>query len=541
MRNESRNARVAARSSCSSRSRSSWAAAGSLLGVEVQAREGGVQVGDPPLLLRSARGRAPWRRRSCPPGVSGASSTSAAIASWAGTCGVLQVRGEHRRQHAPGRATTPTCRAPMVHPACWTRGSRISIAWEVSRSTVSPSPRPTSACGAIVQARSADGRMRQPGQAAGDQEAARRHLDGGGGRSSRASGRAASAASGTTDTVSGRRRRRPPPPLDQQQDQQEQGRRERGRQQGQRQVGADRRSVPVRRDDGGAARTARAAGTASTANGTCTTKIACQENASVSSPPATGPAAVPTTPAVTQAATPRRSPYSADQQLQAADQRQRAPDRLHAARRHQPLDRARPARTRPRTPANTAMPTALSTRRLGAGEGHRRRHGAEPQHQVERDQHPRDLPDRGVAGAAGCRAGRASPPPSRRAPAPRSRRAAEPRHGARRHPRSPRPVTPGSSGQPQREQGRDAGGVRVVRRPERPPQVALLEPDPDRDVARRRERRTAGATRPCAGSPRTPAAARSSAGAGRRRAVRRRAGRRSSPPGAPPTRPAAAR
>ena len=60
----------------------------------------------------------------------------------------------------------------------------------------------------------------------------------------------------------------------------------------------------------GAARTASAAGTASTATGTWTTKMACHEIASVSSPPANGPMAVPTTPAVTQVATPRRSPYT---------------------------------------------------------------------------------------------------------------------------------------------------------------------------------------------------------------------------------------
>ena len=56
---------------------------------------------------------------------------------------------------------------------------------------------------------------------------------------------------------------------------------------------------------------ASAAGTASTATGTCTTKIDCQEMASVSRPPATGPAAVPITPAAIQRATPRRSSVAA--------------------------------------------------------------------------------------------------------------------------------------------------------------------------------------------------------------------------------------
>ena len=49
------------------------------------------------------------------------------------------------------------------------------------------------------------------------------------------------------------------------------------------------------------------------------------------------------------------------------------------------------------------------------------------------------------------------------------------------------------------QQGRDAGGVGVVRRPERAPQVALLEPHPDGDVAGRRRGRRAGARRPSRG------------------------------------------
>ena len=51
MRNESRKARVAARSSWASRSRSSWAAAGRSSGARSSRREGAVQVGDLALLL----------------------------------------------------------------------------------------------------------------------------------------------------------------------------------------------------------------------------------------------------------------------------------------------------------------------------------------------------------------------------------------------------------------------------------------------------------------------------------------------------------
>ena len=114
--------------------------------------------------------------------------------------------------------------------------------------------------------------------------------------------------------------------------------------------------MPVRQRSGTAA-TASAAGTASTATGTCTTKIACQEIAWVSSPPATGPAAVPITPAVTQVGDPAALAVRGDQELQAADQRERAAERLHAAGRDQHLDRAgqrAPRGGEPRTPRSPA-------------------------------------------------------------------------------------------------------------------------------------------------------------------------------------------
>ena len=234
-------------------------------------------------------------------------------------------------------------RALMVQPACSTRGSRSCIACEVSRSMVSPSPRPTSAWGATVQARSADGRIARPTSPPAIRKQPTATSTSAGGRRRRASGRAASAATGTTDTVSAAVAGEWLPALDQEQDQQEQRRRERGRQQGEGQVGTQRRTMPVRTCGQARARrrTASAAGTASTAIGTCTTKIACHENACVSSPPATGPVAVPTTPAVTQAAIAAALAVHRDQELEAADQRQRAAERLHAPSRDQHLDRLR--------------------------------------------------------------------------------------------------------------------------------------------------------------------------------------------------------
>ena len=107
--------------------------------------------------------------------------------------------------------------------------------------------------------------------------------------------------------------------------------------------------------------TASAAGTASTANGTCTTKMACHEIASVSSPPATGPVAVPTTPAVTQAATPRRSPYSATRSSRHPTRASAPPSACtHRAAISTSIEPA--SAHHAEAPANTAMPAALRIR-----------------------------------------------------------------------------------------------------------------------------------------------------------------------------------
>ncbi len=111
----------------------------------------------------------------------------------------------------------------------------------------------------------------------------------------------------------------------------------------------------------GAARTASAAGTASTANGTCTTKIACHEIASVSSPPANGPVAVPITPAVTHAATPRRSSYSSTSSSKLPTSANAPPSACtHRATISTSIDGATAHHAE--APANAAMPTAVKMR-----------------------------------------------------------------------------------------------------------------------------------------------------------------------------------
>ncbi|MCD9197024.1 hypothetical protein NQV15_04225 [Aeromicrobium wangtongii] len=111
----------------------------------------------------------------------------------------------------------------------------------------------------------------------------------------------------------------------------------------------------------GADATLSAAGTASRANGTCTTKMACHEMAWVSSPPTTGPAAVPITPAVTQAATPRRSPRSVTSCLRQPTRASAPPTACtHRAMISTSIEPARAHQAD--APANTAMPAALKTR-----------------------------------------------------------------------------------------------------------------------------------------------------------------------------------
>ena len=148
-----------------------------------------------------------------------------------------------------------------------------------------------------------------------------------------------------------------------------------------------------RREARGTPRTASAAGTASTATGTCTTKIACHAKASVSSPPTTGPAAVPTTPGRDPQRDPAPLAGLLDQQLQAADERERAAERLHAASRDQHLHR--PAeRAHQRRAGEHRDPDRAQRCRVAAAVQQGRRYDHEREHEVERDQHPRDLGDR---------------------------------------------------------------------------------------------------------------------------------------------------
>ena len=342
---------------------------------------------------RTARGRAPGRPRSCRPASAERRAPGTRSPPAPGTS-ASRRSAVNTGVRIASPTTTPTWRAPMVHPACRTRGRRISIAWEVSRSTVSPSPRPTSAWGAMVQTRSADGRIARPTSPPAMRKQPTATSTSAGGRRRRASGRAARAATGTTDTVSAAvagERRQP-------------STRSRTSRNNAAVSAADSRArVRLGRTAGrcrsgvssGAARTASAAGTASTANGTCTTKIACHEIASREQPardrsggradhagrdPGRDAAAL----AVLR-----------DQELQAPDQRQRASERLHAPRRDQHLDRVRQRAPR-RGAGEHRDADGTEEPRLRPGEAHGRRHGGQPQHEVERDQHPGDLPDGGV-------------------------------------------------------------------------------------------------------------------------------------------------
>ena len=341
MRNESRKARVAARSSWASRSRSSCGGGRPLARrSRSSVAKAGCRSGTRPCSLDQLVAERLGERDLVLRGAAERRAPGDVIASWAGawaSCrsavntGVRIARPEDHAEVAGADRPAGVRDARQAH--------RASPA-EVSRSTVSPSPRPTSAWGATVQARSADGRSARPTSPPAIRKQPDRDLDLG--RRSQEPGERAGGERRDRYDGHGQRggRRGAAPALDQQQDQQEQRRGERGRQQREGQVGPHRRAMPVRRERPGTARTASAAGTASTANGTCTTKIACHENAWVSRPPATGPVAVPTTPAVTQTRDAAALAVHRDQQLQAADQRERAAERLHAASRDQHVDRA---------------------------------------------------------------------------------------------------------------------------------------------------------------------------------------------------------
>ena len=89
--------------------------------------------------------------------------------------------------------------------------------------------------------------------------------------------------------------------------------------------------------------------------------MACHEIACVNSPPATGPTAVPTTPAVTHVATPRRSPRSATSSSRHPTSAKAPPiawtDRATISTSIDPA-----AAHQADAPANVAIPTAATDR-----------------------------------------------------------------------------------------------------------------------------------------------------------------------------------
>ena len=192
---------------------------------------------------------------------------------------------------------------------------------------------------------------------------------------------------------------RAPPALHEQQHQQEQRRRERRRQQRQRQVGqhvrAIRRRVQVRPRRATRPRSAIAAGSATSTTGICTTKIDRHENADVKQP--AGHRAE-RRPGDAGRRPPPRSralgPGRLDEQLEASDDHQRAPDRLDRPRRDQHAQRRR-HRAYGRRGREDRQATGRRHGRIPAHAHPRRRHRHQREHEVERDQDPRDLPHLG--------------------------------------------------------------------------------------------------------------------------------------------------
>ena len=389
MRNESRKARVAARSSWASRSRSSSSRADCSSGSTSTESKARCRSGTWPCCCSSSRPSA-LASAILSSDVSGASSTRAVIASWAGTSASIRSAVNTGVRIARPR-TTPRWRAPIVQPACRTRGRRISIAWEVSRSTVRPSPRPTSAWGAIVQARSADGRIASPTSPPAIRKQPTATSSCGGGLRSRAIGPARSAASATTDTVSAATAGDLPQPST------------RSR--------TIRNSAAVSAADSSArVRLGRIAGTVPV-RGDLRRRVHDERgrHREHGERHLHDEDRLPRDRLREQAArdrTGRRADHAGGdpdrdaaafavllhQELEAAQQRQRAAERLHAPGCDELVDRAR-GRAPRRGAGEDRDADGREDPRLRPREGQRRGHGHQPQHEVERDQHPRDLRD----------------------------------------------------------------------------------------------------------------------------------------------------
>ena len=184
-------------------------------------------------------------------------------------------------------------------------------------------------------------------------------------------------------------------------------------------------------------RTASAAGTASTANGTCTTKMACHENACGEQAARDRPDGradhAGRDPGRRRRAA-RRTRRPAARGTRPAPARRRAPARTEP--RSAPRSTA-PARTTPRSRRTPRCPTALKIRGCARAKPTAVGTAASPSTRLNAISTQATCADGGVAGAGGCRAARASPPRSPRAPAPRSPRAEEPRHDASDSPHQP--------------------------------------------------------------------------------------------------------
>ena len=354
-RNELRNARVAARSSWSSRSRSRVGRGRAGVGLEVGGREGTMQVGHLTLLIRQlvaerlSQGHLVLCCQRCVEHERGDRLLGRHL-------GLLEVRDEHRRQdrqphdHAQMPGTDGPARMldpgqPQVHRL---RGELVDGETETEADQCLGRDGPDEV------GRRQD---RETDQPAGHQEAAHRDLDLG--RGTQAAGQRPGGE--RRDRHDGHGQRRDCggvlPPVDQEQNQQKQRRGERGRQKGQSQVGTHRRAVSdpnVRVGRGGRPGTHRERrGHSQYGDRHLDDKdrlprdrLREQSTGNRTSRRTDHPGGDPggDPPALT---------VESDQQLKTPDQRQRAAERLQATRRDQHLDRLRhraPRRGGRRTP-----------------------------------------------------------------------------------------------------------------------------------------------------------------------------------------------
>ena len=186
------------------------------------------------------------------------------------------------------------------------------------------------------------------------------------------------------------------PALDDHRHEQEQRGGERRGGEGERREGGDLDPAAPRRPGRSStgAGTSRAPAMPTSATGAWSANIASQERRSVSRPPAAGPTAAPSTPAVAHVPRPCSGSWR-EQQLERRRDDRGARHALRDAAADEEAERRPPPRRRGRPRRTGRGPTTSATSRATAGE-HRAGHRGERERDVERHEHPRDLGDRRV-------------------------------------------------------------------------------------------------------------------------------------------------